>query len=390
MLGIVLKVLSILGIVLLVLLGLLILGTLLVLFCPITYRIRGSRDEAGLRLCIRVNWLFGLLRLRYRYPEPGRLTAKALWFRLLDIRIPGEKGDGSGKEAGGRRKKAVQQETAEEGAGGRKGKKGLGAQGSGQAKAEKKTGPKEAPEKGDDQAGGQEAPGKADGQAGQEASGKADGQAGQEASGKGDGQAGQEPPGKGDGQTGQEASASAAEESGNGQPETGGTGSGDASADEVAEDSGPLGKISQKIRKIWYTICNIYDKIKKIWKNISYYVELLQEENTRQLVAHARKRAGKILKSIRPKRVRADITFGTGAPDTTGYLYGAYCAASALLGTGFWLTPDFERRVLEGEFDVAGHVTVWVFFVNGLRLLLDRRLRVLIRKLKAGLEKAPA
>ena len=36
------------------------------------------------------------------------------------------------------------------------------------------------------------------------------------------------------------------------------------------------------------------------------------------------------------------------------------------------LEPDFEFKRLEGEFDIAGHVMVWAFVINGLKLLLDK------------------
>ena len=180
-----------------------------------------------------------------------------------------------------------------------------------------------------------------------------------------------------------------------GSPETGSeanpaAGSGGEGEGQTAQEGGPFGKISQKVQGIKYTIYNICDKIKGIWKNISYYMELLQEENTKQLAAHAFFRAGRILKGIRPKHVKVRLLFGTGSPDTTGYLYGAYCILSAPLGTGVCVTPDFEEKRLEGEFDIAGHVLVWTFVINGVRLFLDKKLRIFLRRLKAGRKKPAA
>ena len=143
------------------------------------------------------------------------------------------------------------------------------------------------------------------------------------------------------------------------------------------------GKILKILEKIKFTICGIYDKIKKIWNNISYYMELLQEEETRQLFSHGRRRLGNVLKSIRPRHIRARILFGTGAPDTTGYLYGIYCMVLPNLGNGVCVTPDFQEKVLQGEFDLSGRITLWVLLWNVLKVLLDSRLRKLIRKAKA-------
>ncbi len=131
-----------------------------------------------------------------------------------------------------------------------------------------------------------------------------------------------------------------------------------------------------------YTIRNICDKIKEIWENISYYVELLQDEKTRELFSHVCLRLGKILKSIRPKRVEANIVVGTGSPDTTGYLYGLFCMLIPALGSKFIVRPDFEQAILEGELKVSGHVTVIVLAVNGLKLAFDRKLHWFLDKLK--------
>ncbi len=332
MLAFVLKVLSILGIVLLAVLAVMLLGLALVLFFPFTYRLSGSKDAEGLRLSVKVNWLCGLLRVRFRYPAPGRLTAKALWFSLLDMKIPPEK--------------TVQEETdsGPADAGSPSGKKALR-----KADSSKPSEPEAAESKAIDS---------------EVAHAEAVLNAAKATNG---------PKTEGFPEAGSEADPAVGEGEG-----------------QTAQEGGPFGKISQKVQGIKYTIYNICDKIKGIWKNISYYMELLQEENTKQLAAHAFFRAGRILKGIRPKHVKVRLLFGTGSPDTTGYLYGAYCILSAPLGAGVCVTPDFEEKRLEGEFDIAGHVLVWTFVINGLRLFLDKKLRIFLRRLKAGRKKPAA
>lgn len=325
MLAIVLKILSIIGIVILIVSVLLLLFLLLLLFFPITYQVRGSRDGDGFWLTAKVNWLFGLFRVRAGYPEPGRLSAKALWFTLYDMKIPPEKDRTSQKG---------QEEQKEAGA--------------------------------------------------SQASPPAD-----------ESRPAQESLSPGEGAPPKDSSAA--------------KGASDASAPEREEardlvshgeegapsdgNPGLSGKILQKFQKIKHTVCNIYDKIKAIWDNISYYLKLLQEENTKQLASHVLLRICSILKSIRPRRMTVQLLFGMAAPDTTGYLYGIYCILSAALGPGFEVTPDFEQKRLEAKFDIAGHIIIWVFVINGLKLLLDRKLHLFLKKIKAGRkrpEKVPA
>ncbi|WP_318710211.1 hypothetical protein [Candidatus Acetatifactor stercoripullorum] len=144
------------------------------------------------------------------------------------------------------------------------------------------------------------------------------------------------------------------------------------------------GFILAKYEKILYTFQGFYDKIKHIWENISYYKAILQEKDTRLLLAHFRKRAGKILKAVKPRRIKADILFGTGSPDTTGYVFGIYGMLSPHLGKDVAVTADFGQAVLEGELSAAGRITTFCILRNGLLLAMDKRLWLLIEKLKAG------
>lgn len=143
--------------------------------------------------------------------------------------------------------------------------------------------------------------------------------------------------------------------------------------------------ILEKYDKIQYTFQSIYDKIKHIWENITYYKELLQEEDTGLLFDHALMRLGKILKALRPRKLNARILFGTGEPDTTGYVYGIY---NMLLP--FWdiskvvVIPDFQQKIFEGRLSAAGHITVFQLLRHGVLLALDKRLKVFIHKAKAG------
>lgn len=291
MLGIILKILSVLGILLLVLLGIVLLLLLIVLFYPITYRAQGKKDSTSKTLSVRVNWLFGLLRIRYSYPEPGKLTVKLLWHTFFT----------SGKEK--QDKKAEQ------------GKRSLAKE------------PKVKPDA-----------------------------------------ATNNPP--------SESVDSAVPDADEGRTAENSA----ASDNEIPEEDG----FGKKIAKIKYTIHHIYDKIKEIWENITYYAELLREEETKQLFSHVCFRIGKIWRHIRPRHINADVMFGTGSPDTTGYLYAVYGMSSPFLGPSVMVTPDFTEKILEGTFSVSGHITVAVLLINALKVLLDRKLMKFIEKMKAG------
>lgn len=292
MLDISLQILSVLGIILLVLLCVIVAIIFLVLFFPVSYKISGKKDAEAFWLSIKADWLFGLFRVRYAYPEPGRATVKLLWFMLYDS--------------------GVAESTTEDDT------------------AEKKTEERSEP---DSEAAVRDTVGAEE-----------------------------------NGQT-TDLSETQAEES----------------TEKNGENNGEDSEgISKKIEKIKFTIYSTYDKIKKIWQNISYYVILLQEEETHQLFSHAMNRLGRVFKHIRPRKFEAEIVFGTGAPDTTGYAYGVYGMLSPTLGPGVVVTPDFVDAVFEGKFDSTGYITSAVLAWQFLKVILDRRLWRFWDKLKTG------
>ncbi|MCM1542942.1 MAG: hypothetical protein NC121_17010 [Blautia sp.] len=338
MLSIVLKILSILGILLLCLLGAALLLVLLVLFFPVSYRVTGRKYPGETTVRARASWLFGFLRVRYDYPDPGTVVVKILTFTVYD----------SGKAA--RDKKENDSGSADRA----EGKNG----------AEKGAAPEQA--SGTDRE--KDAAASAEAALGQASGTERNKDAAMSA----------------------EDSRAATDDNGSGSVATEKTAAvseppGTSAGEEAGDDTDPT--ILKKFKKIKYTIRSIYDKIKNIWENISYYIGLLQEDETKMLFSHVMFRMGKILKDIRPRRIRGQVLFGTGSPDTTGYAYGVYGMLSPFLGDQLLVTPDFTRAVLEGDLDISGHITVFTILWNALRILLDKKLRWFIRKIKAGRKK---
>ncbi len=313
MLTVVLKILSILGILLLILLGVALTLVLLVLFFPITYKLWADRKPAAeegdsaaekrayaVNVRVKANWLFGFFRLCFLYPDPGNLTAKVLWIKLFDSAGTAEAGEEKPDKA---KRKADRAEPA---------------------KTEKQT---------EAAAGGESAPAKE-----------------------------------------QEAEQQETEKQE--------TENQEAEQQDEEEKGGLLNKIKCTIDKICDTISACRDKIRAIHENIAFYRELLLCEDTKGLVSHGFWRLGRILKSIRPRKLRADILFGTGSPDTTGYALGIYGILSPHLNREVNITPDFTQAVLEGEIYAAGHITVFRVLRHAVMLVLDKRLRKLMRRLK--------
>lgn len=141
-------------------------------------------------------------------------------------------------------------------------------------------------------------------------------------------------------------------------------------------------KIKDIIQKIKYTIISIYDKIKNITETISYYKEVLTDTENRKLFKRVLERLGKVLKSIRPRVLKADLRIGTGSPDTTGYLCAVYGMLLPVLGEHVKFTADFEEAVVEGTFFAKGRITVFTILVQAAKVFFDNQLRTFIKQLK--------
>lgn len=127
-----------------------------------------------------------------------------------------------------------------------------------------------------------------------------------------------------------------------------------------------------------------YKKWIGIKDKIQYYITILTQQETKDLIAHCKMRILKILKSIRPRKINFYGRVGFDSPDTTGYLYGGYCMISSYLGKNIILIPEFEKEVVDVSGSLKGHITIFILLWNALRIYLDKRFMRLISKLKKG------
>ena len=165
------------------------------------------------------------------------------------------------------------------------------------------------------------------------------------------------------------------------------------SENEVPEDVSKQEKekksLIDKIQYTFNTICdkirNIIEKIKEVFQNISYYKEILTKTENKKLYGRIKERILKVLKSIRPRVIKADLRIGTGSPDTTAYIYGIYGMIMPILGKNvknIHIDLDFENTVYEGEVFLKGRITLFTILVQAVKVALDKQLHVFLKQLK--------
>lgn len=132
-------------------------------------------------------------------------------------------------------------------------------------------------------------------------------------------------------------------------------------------------KANNKSNKEKKDLRTLYDQART---EFDFYYGLWEREETKALVNAFLARLLHILKNLLPRKVKGTLHFGAASPDVTGYVFGGYCVAQTLYPKRLFLKlePDFEKEILECELSVKGHFTVFTLLLDGLRVILDKRL----------------
>ena len=160
----------------------------------------------------------------------------------------------------------------------------------------------------------------------------------------------------------------------------------DAGKTEAAESTAEKKSLPEKLRVLVEGLLEklraVCAKIKDIRKQIGWYRELLDREETKRSVRLVWGELKKMLKHIRPRKLYADFHIGTGDPASTGQVLALHGMLYPLLGEHVRLVPDFEEKHIEGEFQLKGHITICMLLICTLRVILNKEIRQLIQRLR--------
>ncbi|MDD3414289.1 MAG: DUF2953 domain-containing protein [Lachnospiraceae bacterium] len=138
----------------------------------------------------------------------------------------------------------------------------------------------------------------------------------------------------------------------------------------------------KKLINIKYTLKNIYDKIIEIRDNFTFYRDLILLERTKQLYTDVLKQVGRLLRHIRPRKVRMHITLGMGDPASTGEAIAAFSIIYPFIGKSITLTPRFDEEILEGDFYFRGYSQVFVLLHVVSKVYFNKELRNFMKVLR--------
>lgn len=131
-------------------------------------------------------------------------------------------------------------------------------------------------------------------------------------------------------------------------------------------------KIFQKIKR---TICNLCDKIKLLGDKKDRVLEFLQDELHQSVWKNAKREAVRLLKYLRPKKIKGRVHFGFSDPYLTGKTLAILSMWYPFYANTVSLEPDFEEVVLEGELSIKGCVRGFYFLFPVFNIIRSREIR---------------
>lgn len=128
------------------------------------------------------------------------------------------------------------------------------------------------------------------------------------------------------------------------------------------------------------------ERLSDFYEDLIHKKELLERfwnaDFTQGTIRFVKKALISIICHLRPKKISGNIHFGFGRPSDTGRILGYASTLYAWYGDSLKLYPDFEETVFDGDMDIRGSVQIYIFLYWGLRGLLNKDLRRLLRYIK--------
>ncbi len=147
--------------------------------------------------------------------------------------------------------------------------------------------------------------------------------------------------------------------------------------------------VFQKIRDFFTSIPEklkrIHEKAASTGEKLARVREELLDPGNKDAIRHILAEGKTLFSHIRPRRLRMKLRFSTGDPATTGEVVGAVSVLPFAYQKGNQLVPDFvsEEAYLNGTIGLSGHIVIFYAVAMLVRLLLDKKVRRLIRHIKA-------
>lgn len=125
------------------------------------------------------------------------------------------------------------------------------------------------------------------------------------------------------------------------------------------------------------------EKIKKIKAEIEFYKELWDRPEGKAAVKNVFAQLWVLIKKIKPSKIEGDLIIGTGDPASTGQVIGAIAAIYGFFPKKLQIMPDFEEKRYEGNLHIKGKLRLIHVVVIAFKLIADKNIRYVLKKVKS-------
>lgn len=142
------------------------------------------------------------------------------------------------------------------------------------------------------------------------------------------------------------------------------------------------GFVDKVAGKIYRIIANGIEKFRSLKDMKDSYMGFIRKENTRLALTVVKFNLLSLLKSIGPKKLTGELVYGTGDPATTGEHIGLMSVAYPLYYDKIDVTPDFSKKVLEGNLYAKGRIRLGKILVVAVRVMFNKNCRAALSDFK--------
>lgn len=137
-------------------------------------------------------------------------------------------------------------------------------------------------------------------------------------------------------------------------------------------------KITSAVRNTEQLVNTVRLKIGRI----SDYYNFVSNNKNQKAFEAAWKEIKKILYSIRPRKVKGKVTFGSEDPSTVGSVLAVLALFSPIFKNSITVNPIFDETVVDGDLYIKGKITLFVLAVSFLKLMRNKDVKHLIKNYK--------
>lgn len=142
------------------------------------------------------------------------------------------------------------------------------------------------------------------------------------------------------------------------------------------DDSSDSNIKTQKIKKDKDTTkVSACAKIKK-------YLEIIQTKRFKRTFSYCKKKLGKLLKAVLPRKWELNALVGFDDPSVTGNILVYSSMLYPFIAKHIHIKGDFEHEVIRADFKLKGHITFFKIALIALQVYLNRDIKKLIKMFK--------